>query len=220
MTTLQQPAKETGKLHHKLGIFAAVPITLLQDRRLNEKALRAYLALASYEGSKENSYPSLPKISERAGLSLRATSEATKILRNAGWLQVKRRGRGLTNTYSCLAYSEQLPSFDLQIIGKSRLADHRQARFAGLRQINEKTNEKPAGSEPLTAPIPAAGQMNELASSKPAAAGALLGGAASAASFETKAKPEPFIKDPEKIAARELRKRQLAEQAALLAETG
>jgi hypothetical protein len=131
-----------GKLHHKLGIFAAVPIALLQDRRLNEKALRAYMALSSFEGVKSLCFPSLPSIAERAGLSLRATSEATKILSNAGWLLITRRGHGHTNVYACLSCSEQVKEkeHDLQIIGKSCLADYRQARFADRRQIySEKT---------------------------------------------------------------------------------
>jgi hypothetical protein len=139
-----------GTLRHKLGIFAAVPLTLLQDRRLNEKALRAYMSLASFEGVKDVSYPGLDKIAERAGLSLRATSQATRILKNAGWLLTTRRGRGLTNTYMCLSHSDQVKGqtrSDLQMIGKSRLADYRQARLADRRQLSLKKTIEKRGDE-------------------------------------------------------------------------
>ena len=63
----------------RIGVFGAVPIALLQDDRVNERCIRIYCALMSYEGTDDESYPSIEKIAERAGTSeataMRATAE-------------------------------------------------------------------------------------------------------------------------------------------------
>ena len=93
-------------LHHKLGIFAAIPVRLLQDRRLGLPALKVYAALASFEGLKESAYPGIESIAARAGVARSSVSVATKQLSDFGWLRVTRRGQGATNLYECLSFSD------------------------------------------------------------------------------------------------------------------
>ena len=93
-----------GKLYGRLGIFGAVPVKILQDERVKPNGVKAYIALSSFQGTKDSAYPSIPEIAERAGLSDRAAIDALKNLVDTGWVSKKRRGRMLTNVYVCMVY--------------------------------------------------------------------------------------------------------------------
>lgn len=105
--------KSTNKLRVKLGLFGAVPITLCQDKRVKPNGIRLYVALSSFEGTSDESFPSYAKLAERSGLSLRAVASALKNLTNTGHIQRTRRGLGRTNLYRCLAYMEAADSDSL-----------------------------------------------------------------------------------------------------------
>ena len=64
-----------------------VPIALLQDARVKPNMLKAYAALASFQGGTENCYPSVDAIAERAGMKHDAVSDATTALEKAGWIR-------------------------------------------------------------------------------------------------------------------------------------
>lgn len=93
-----------GKLYGRLGIFGAVPVKILQDDRVKPNGVKAYIALSSFQGTKDSAYPSIPEIAKRAGLSDRAVIDALKNLTDTGWIAKKRRGRMLTNVYVCMVY--------------------------------------------------------------------------------------------------------------------
>lgn len=97
-----------GKLHHKLGIFGAVPLSLLRDRTVTGTELRVYIALSSFEGTKAESYPSVRTIADRAGISKSSVSPATASLSCKGWVKVTRRGQGQSNVYECLSFSDRV----------------------------------------------------------------------------------------------------------------
>ncbi|HSV95564.1 MAG TPA: helix-turn-helix domain-containing protein [Spirochaetota bacterium] len=97
-----------GKLYGRLGIFGAVPVKILQDDRVKPNGVKAYIALSSFQGTKDFAYPSIPVIAERAGLSDRAVIDALKNLTETGWIVKKRRGRTLTNIYICMVYVDAL----------------------------------------------------------------------------------------------------------------
>lgn len=82
----------------RIGIFGMVPISLLQDCTLHE--LKAYAALASFQGSNDSAWPSLEQIGERANMHPHNVSKAIKKLSQKGWVQVDRRGKKLTNSYA------------------------------------------------------------------------------------------------------------------------
>ena len=87
----------------KIGIYGMVPIALLQDARVKPNMLKAYAALASFQGGTENCYPSVAAIAERAGMKLDAVSDATTALEKAGWIRKTRRANERkTNLYEVL----------------------------------------------------------------------------------------------------------------------
>lgn len=81
------------------GIFGMVPIQLLTDVRLNESALRAYVAVSSYIGDRDYCSASRESLAKRAGLSLDQLWRGLDALIKSGWLLRVRRGRGQTNCY-------------------------------------------------------------------------------------------------------------------------
>ena len=87
----------------KIGIYGMVPIALLQDERVKPNMLKAYAALASFQGGTENCYPSVAAIAERAGMKLDAVSDAPTALEKAGWIRKTRRANERkTNLYEVL----------------------------------------------------------------------------------------------------------------------
>ena len=100
-----------NKLHHKLGIFGSCPVLLLQDKRLSPGAIKAYLAIQSFEGTSDVSWPSRGVLAKRAGMSEPGISKATGQLVETGWL-LRQRRFGTSNVYRCLSYSDPVAEFD------------------------------------------------------------------------------------------------------------
>lgn len=92
----------------EMGIWANMPIIVLQDKSLTPNAIRVYLALASFQGNSKSCFPSLEAIAERSGLKRDAIPAATDCLVKAGWIQKIRHGQGRPNTYRLLQKSEPL----------------------------------------------------------------------------------------------------------------
>lgn len=102
----------------RIGIFGIVPIAILQDCTLHE--LKAYAALASFQGSNDSAWPSLEQIGERANLHPHNASKAIKKLSQKGWVQVIRRGKKLTNHYTV---AHEVIAGDLADSAESDLAE-------------------------------------------------------------------------------------------------
>jgi len=64
-----------------------------------------YIALSSFEGGKQQSYPSVRVIAERAVIARSTVSEATALLARNGWFKVTCCDQGQLNVYECLSSS-------------------------------------------------------------------------------------------------------------------
>ncbi len=123
----------TNTLHNKFGLFGSIPILFFKDARVTWKpnCLKVYIAIQSFEGVKDEAYPSQSQIGERANLTVEAVSKAVQDLEDAGWLKVSRTSGG-RNRYHCLKYDEVIDEFNVNDDrGKSensvttrRLSDH------------------------------------------------------------------------------------------------
>jgi len=98
-------------LHAKLGVFGAVPILILQDKRVTPNALKVYIALRSIEGTSDACDPKQEAIAARAGIPVPGVGDAAQLLVATGWLVVTRRGLGKSNLYETCAYFEPAESF-------------------------------------------------------------------------------------------------------------
>jgi DNA-binding MarR family transcriptional regulator len=81
---------------------ALLPISLVRDSSVKPNGLRVYAALSSYEFNFDYTAPGYHDIAARAGISVRAVSNALQNLIDTGWVERKRRGHGMTNIYRCL----------------------------------------------------------------------------------------------------------------------
>jgi len=81
------------------GPWASVPTALLYDPNVSEGAVRVWAALASYADSDGACFPGQERLAERLGRSPDSVHRAIAALRKAGWLEVTRRGLGMTNLY-------------------------------------------------------------------------------------------------------------------------
>lgn len=108
-----------------MGIFGSCPIALLQDHEVKPNAVKVFIAIASFEGTNDSSFPSREKIAERSGLSTpEKVSNAIQNLVECGWLEVIRRGKKQTNIYRCVLKSEMpesgtVPESDMPESGTS-----------------------------------------------------------------------------------------------------
>jgi DNA-binding MarR family transcriptional regulator len=80
-------------------IYGKTPINLLNDTRISFNDLRVYVALASFQGKNPDCNSSQKKISERSGVFVSHISKHTKRLQRYGWLEIKRRGKKMSNRY-------------------------------------------------------------------------------------------------------------------------
>lgn len=84
-------------------IFGIVPIAVCCDKTLSLNDLRVYIALASFQGEKQQSFPRRRKISERSGVHISHISKHTSRLKRFGYLEKIQRGRGISNVYSIVS---------------------------------------------------------------------------------------------------------------------
>lgn len=99
------------RLHVKLGIFGAVPILMLQDKRVTPNALKVYIALRSFEGVNDYCDVGQDKLSERSGVPTDSLTVAVKVLVETRWVTVERR-MNKPNRYQTCAYLEAAPEFE------------------------------------------------------------------------------------------------------------
>lgn len=86
----------------RLAIFGMVPIAFLQDPQTSEREIRTYCALMSFQGQREDCFPSLPEIARRAGQNEKSCRRALVTLSAREWVSKIRRGFGKTNVYCCM----------------------------------------------------------------------------------------------------------------------
>lgn len=86
----------------KIGVFGMVPVALLNDARVEERHIRVYTSLSSFQGSNEKSFPSIPQIAKRAGASESTCKRALVELDGWNWVIRVRRGNRQTNVYTVL----------------------------------------------------------------------------------------------------------------------
>ena len=135
-----------GRMQFKrLGIFGAVPIRLLQDKRINERDIRVYCSIMSYEGTDDEAYPRIEKIAERAGLSYRTVIRTTNELVEYGWLIKIRRGLQKTNIYRCLVpiIEPEMPACGTS--GSDRAVTHQEMPACGTSLKDH--SKRPLGKE-------------------------------------------------------------------------
>jgi biotin operon repressor len=82
------------------GGFTQVPNCVLGDKRLSLSAKVIYAKLLSYAWTNDYVYPGQEKMAQELGAGKRTVIRAVAELEKVGYLEVKRRGQGLTNVYT------------------------------------------------------------------------------------------------------------------------
>ena len=147
-----------NKLSVKMGIFGSCPIALLQDKAVTPNAVKVFIALASFEGTNAESFPSREKIAERAGLSApEKVSRAIRVLVDAGWVSVIQRGKKQTNIYRCMLKSGMPESVT------SRESDMPESGISIVKDHLKDHSFEPRGSRPAEPPVPVSEDCDEKA---------------------------------------------------------
>ena len=81
------------------GGFTQVPNILLKRAELSSNAKVAYAKLLSYAWHQNRVYPGQERMAADTGMSRPTISRAIQELVRDGWLEVRRRGLGMTNIY-------------------------------------------------------------------------------------------------------------------------
>jgi uncharacterized phage protein (TIGR02220 family) len=89
-------------MKRKIGIYGIIPVKLLADKKIKPNDIRVYISLSSFQGTKDNCWPSLKEIGERADLKVQTVSMSIQNLRHTNWIGYKRRGLQKTNIYVVL----------------------------------------------------------------------------------------------------------------------
>ena len=155
-----------NKLSVKMGIFGSCPIALLQDKAVTPNAVKVFIALASFEGTNAESFPSREKIAERAGLSApEKVSRAIRILADAGWVTVIQRGKKQTNIYRCMLKSDMSESGTSQAsdMSESGMGDMPESGISIVKDHLKEHLLEPRGSRPAEPPVPVSEDCDEKA---------------------------------------------------------
>jgi len=81
------------------GGFTQVPNFILKNADLSSNAKVAYTLLLSYAWHNDRVFPGQERMAEDMGLSQQSVSRAILELQEIGYLEIQRRGLGLTNVY-------------------------------------------------------------------------------------------------------------------------
>lgn len=85
------------------GPFAVVPVALLNDPTVDDRALRFYIALSSYADRGGAAWPSQEALAERLHVSVPTVKRGLATLVDAGWVETRKRrdagGRVIGNGY-------------------------------------------------------------------------------------------------------------------------
>lgn len=116
-----------------IDIFGMIPIVLNQIATLNQ--LKAYIALSSFQGTDEESFPKIGKVADRAGLSIPAVSKAITELVSLGWVYRQKR-YGKSNIYKVM-----IGTISKKELSKSRIEAINNARkHKGKAILNDNIN--------------------------------------------------------------------------------
>ena len=81
------------------GGFTQVPNFLLNNTKLSFAAKVIYAKLLSYAWNNNMVFPGQDTMAEEIGTSQPTVARAIKELEDDGWLEIQRRGQGMTNVY-------------------------------------------------------------------------------------------------------------------------
>jgi len=79
--------------------FTQIPNAILQHRDLSPGAKITYSMLLKYAWEKDKCFPGQDRLADDIGISKRSVITYLKEIEAIGYLETKRRGRGLTNIY-------------------------------------------------------------------------------------------------------------------------
>ena len=82
--------------------FTQIPNYVLRDTRLRFGARLTYAILLSYAWQAGSCFPGQERLSQDLGISRRSAGDYLRELRQAGYVDWKRRGLGKTNVYRIL----------------------------------------------------------------------------------------------------------------------
>ena len=81
------------------GGFTQVPNCIINDKQLSLSAKLVYAKLLSYAWNNNRVFPGQERMAEEIGATRKTIYTAITELQKAGYLEVERRGQGLTNRY-------------------------------------------------------------------------------------------------------------------------
>ena|SRR5579859_4474515 len=81
------------------GGFTQIPNFILKNPDLSSNAKVAYSLLLSYAWFNDRVFPGQERMAEDMGMSQQSVSRAVLEIQKVGYLEIRRRGQGLTNLY-------------------------------------------------------------------------------------------------------------------------
>lgn len=81
------------------GGFTQVPNFILKNPKLSSNGKVAYAMLLSYAWHNDRVFPGQERMAEDMGMSQQSVSRAIIELETVGYLEIQRRGQGMTNIY-------------------------------------------------------------------------------------------------------------------------
>ena len=85
--------------------FYKIPQELVSRKDLQSSDKIVFAVLANYQGDKESCWPGIQRLINDTGLVRQTVISSLKRLESAGYLTVKRQGRGKSNLYKTSLYS-------------------------------------------------------------------------------------------------------------------
>ena len=120
----------------QIPIFGMVPIEVSSRPDITLSEIRVFNAIASFQGNDNSSFPSLVKISERAGINEVNCSKAIGKLKKKGLVDSQRR-YGTSNIYRIIYDFKPLEE-----IREERKNLLKEARIAKLKNLNSSYHSK------------------------------------------------------------------------------
>lgn len=90
--------------------FTQVPNCILKQNTISSNAKVVYALLLSYAWYNDYCFPGQDRLERESGMSQATISRSISELREAGLLEVERRGQGKTNIYTLHARAQRSPS--------------------------------------------------------------------------------------------------------------
>ena len=90
--------------------YCKVPLDVLRDKQLSLEAKAIYSILTSYAWQSDECWPSMGTLSEDAGVRRKTVGKYLKELRDAGYIEWRRRGHTKTNIYQTKKIASDVPA--------------------------------------------------------------------------------------------------------------